>query len=145
MHLAAVTASDLARAERRNAAVLVVLLPWQRRLRLALQVVPPLAAMALLLFLEAALAAAPSASGTAVALCSLAGTALLGACTALLQGGVYALAACLSPLHMQARATALPAMWGSYSLLHACIWHLEPHSLHDPSASCLVIRFSALM
>ena len=92
---------------RRNAAALLVLLPWQRRLRLSLQVVPPLVVAAALLVVEAALAAAPSASGTAVALCTLANTAVLGAATALLQGGVYALAACLAPVYMQAR-TPLP-------------------------------------
>jgi len=81
-----------------------VLLPWQRRLRLAAQVVPPLALAAAALALEAALAAAPGAPGAAVALCTLGVTAVLGAATALLQGGVYALAACLTPVYVQARA-----------------------------------------
>jgi len=79
-------------------------LPWQRRLRLAAQVVPPLALAAAALALEAALAAAPGAPGAAVALCTLGVTAVLGAATALLQGGVYALAACLTPVYVQARA-----------------------------------------
>jgi hypothetical protein len=94
------------RAARSNAAALLVLLPWQRRLRLAAQVVPPLALAAAALALEAALAAAPGAPGAAVALCTLGVTAVLGAATALLQGGVYALAACLTPLYVQARAGA---------------------------------------
>ena len=127
--------------------MLVILLPWQRRLRLALQVVPPLAAMAALLCLEAALAAAPGASGTAVALCSLAGTALLGAGTALLQGGVYANAACLSPLYMQARAAALPAARGAQLLLHARTRHLEPPHLTpicQPASLLVNITWSLL-
>ncbi|KAK9838449.1 hypothetical protein WJX81_000010 [Elliptochloris bilobata] len=106
-----------------NAAALLVLLPWQGRLRLTLQVVPPLIVAAALLLLEAALAFNSRASGTAIALCTLAITALLGASTALLQGGVYALAACLSPLYVQAASVGMAVSgFGVSALSFGTVW-----------------------
>lgn len=71
-----------------------------------LQVVAPLVLTFLVLVLAAAIALWTGASGALVIWAMLGSVGLMGATTALLQGGLYGLAGLCPPIYVQARAPA---------------------------------------
>ncbi|CAL5222718.1 g5121 [Coccomyxa viridis] len=85
-----------------NFFALLVLIPLQRCIPLHQQVMTPLVLTFLVLVLAAALALWTSASGAVVIWATLISVGLMGATTALLQGGLFGLAGLCPPIYVQA-------------------------------------------
>ncbi|CAK0783744.1 hypothetical protein CVIRNUC_006943 [Coccomyxa viridis] len=85
-----------------NFFALLALIPLQRYIPLHHQVITPLALTFLVLVLAAAIALWTSASGGLVIWTMLSSVGLMGATTALLQGGLFGLAGLCPPIYVQA-------------------------------------------
>ena len=100
----------------------------------AVQVMAPLVLTFLVLVLAAALALWTSASGGLVIWATLLSVGLMGATTALLQGGLFGLAGLCPPIYVQVRRPALSASRPHASRHDCCVAaHLSRTRTHTIS------------